>query len=111
MRVQEALPFYGRLSAALQAQLLVRFGYELTLRARETYVVGGDDLVDPILMRRCNELTHRVLDHSDALLAGRLERRPDEVTVRMLLEPGLGRIQEIAVGAFDAAVKAVPGLT
>ena len=46
-----------------------------------------------------------------AVLAGRAQRRPDEVVVSMLLDPGPGRIQILSADAFDATVAWLPRLT
>ena len=43
-----------------QCRWLAKLAFLLTISARHTYVVGGNGLVDPVRMRRFNELAHRV---------------------------------------------------
>ncbi len=44
--------------------------FALTMHARSTYVAGGDGLVDPVRMRRFNELTHRTAQQLKDFAAG-----------------------------------------
>src|SRR5271163_1630973 len=44
--------------------------FALTMFARNTYVVGGEGLVDPEKMRRFNELTHRAAQQLKNFAAG-----------------------------------------
>jgi hypothetical protein len=58
-----------------KAIFLLRVVHEQTVRARAAYVVGGDG-GDAKLLRRSNELVHRLCGYTVELLAGRT--RPDE---------------------------------
>ena len=68
-----------------QATVLAKFGHELTIAARDTYVVGAPGLTAPDRLRAINETQHRVLGHIDALLTNRRDRYPDDVIIGILL--------------------------
>lgn len=67
-----------------QALVLSAYAHELTIAAREGYVAGDDGLTDPQLLRRINEVQHRVADAILSRLKGRTERYPDEVLIDVI---------------------------
>ena len=67
-----------------QVLVLSSYAYELTMVAREGYVAGGDGLSDPRLLRRINEVQHRVTSAILSRLKGSLERYPDEVLINVI---------------------------
>jgi hypothetical protein len=77
----EALAF-NLLTRAERTQWLARFVAALTVAARDTYEVGGDDIVDPKRMRRFNELIHRAVNQLRHQLHGDLGY-PDDVFLLM----------------------------
>jgi hypothetical protein len=56
---------------------LAKLAFLLTILARDTYIVGGTGLADPIRMRRFNELAHRVSGQLKSKAAGQ-EGIPDQ---------------------------------
>ena len=48
------------LARSVQAALLARIAYELTICARDTYEVGTEGILEPHVLRAYNELLHRV---------------------------------------------------
>jgi hypothetical protein len=51
---------YCATPASDQWRWLAKLAFLLSVLARDTYVVGGTGIADPIRMRRFNELAHRV---------------------------------------------------
>jgi hypothetical protein len=64
---------------------LAKLAFLLTVLARDTYVVGGAGLVDPVRMRRFNELAHRVSGQLKSKAAG-TEGIPDQEFGKMVGE-------------------------
>ena len=58
------------LDAEARARFLACLGYELTIAGRDSYVVQGNGLSKPELLRRINEIQHRILACLSQLLAG-----------------------------------------
>src|SRR5580698_7034344 len=83
--VQEATEFLEGLSDQEQSHFLLRFAYELTITARETYAVGEIGLDHPIQMRLINETMHRALGQSDTCLHGSQQRFSVETLTGLLL--------------------------
>ena len=78
---------------------------ELTIRARDTYDVGGDGLDNPERMRSYNEVQHRLLGFLAALLKGDPKRYPDDVLIRIILEhPRDAVLQQQMAEAFARAL-------
>jgi hypothetical protein len=48
------------LSRAERTAVLARLAHELTICARTTYEVGTENVLEPQVLRSCNELLHRV---------------------------------------------------
>jgi hypothetical protein len=66
LRPEDVEKFLSALTEQELVRFLVRYAYQLTIGGRGTYVPGGDNLEDPILMRLVNETVHRALDQSAA---------------------------------------------
>jgi hypothetical protein len=67
-----------------QALLLASFSHELTMVAREGYEAGTEHLSDPQLLRRINEIQHRVASAIMARLSDSMQRYPDDVLVSII---------------------------
>jgi hypothetical protein len=76
---------FGLLAQADRAQWLARLAAALTVAARDTYEVGGDDVLDPKRMRRFNELTHRTVNQLRHQLAGD-HGYPDDLFLSMVID-------------------------
>ncbi len=105
MPSQTDLKFYSSLDATNQQRFLARLGYELTMMGRESYEVGTNGLTDPELLRRVNELVHRLLDHLSALLSNKVDRRDDATMVSILLEHNTEQMQTLASVAFSRSAE------
>ena len=64
--------------------MLSAYAHELTIVAREGYEAGGYGLSDPQLLRRINEVQHRVASAILSRLKGSTERYPDEVLIDVI---------------------------
>ena len=85
MNAEAATALYSSLNRAAQIKLLFRFGFNLTVVARDTYEVGTEGVIDPRRLRQINEVQHRVLVHIDKLLNDDPNRYPDDALISMLL--------------------------
>ena len=85
MNADAATELYASLNRNAQIKLLSRFGFNLTIAARETYEVGTDQVLDPTRLREINEVQHRVLGHIGKLLSNDADRYPDHVLISILL--------------------------
>lgn len=83
--VEHAVLRYSALSHEQKLAFLARYGHELTITARDTYVVQSEDVSDPPRLRAINEIQHRVFDHIMALLNQNERRFDDQTIVRILL--------------------------
>jgi hypothetical protein len=60
--------------------------YVISMMARSTYEAGTDKVVQPELLRRYNELLHRISTQQLFVARGILDRMPDEVFFEMISE-------------------------
>ncbi|MBI1923860.1 hypothetical protein HYR99_06380 [Candidatus Poribacteria bacterium] len=86
-------------------KLLVRLAHELTILARDTYEVGTDRVAAPERLRMINEIQHRVTSFVDDLLNEDIDRYPDEVLMKIILEcPSNLSFQEQLQRACESAL-------
>ena len=83
---------FSVLTEAQQALVLTAYAHELTILAREGYEPGTEQLSDPLLLRRLNEVQHGVTDAIFSRLNGSKERYPDDVLINIIAggDDGLG---------------------
>jgi hypothetical protein len=75
---------FSALTAEQQVLVLSAYAFNLTMLAREGYVAGGDGLSDPRLLRRINEVQHRVTSAILSRLKDSAERYPDDVLISVI---------------------------
>jgi len=75
---------FSALTEQQQILVLSAYAFDLTMVAREGYVAGGDGLSDPQLLRRINEVQHRVTSAILSRLTGDTERYPDEDLIKVI---------------------------
>ena len=85
LNAEVATALYSSLNRTAQVKLLSRFGFNLTVAARDAYEAGTEEIIDPRRLRQINEVQHRVFDHIDKLLNDDPDRYPDDVLISMLL--------------------------
>jgi hypothetical protein len=85
VNVEAAAALYSSLNRTAQVKLLSRFGFNLTVAARDTYAAGSEALSDPRRLRQINEVQHRVFSHIGKLINNDPDRYPDDVLISMLL--------------------------
>lgn len=90
MNVHHAVETFSRYSSREKADFLLHFVHALTMLARDTYEGGRDGLTDPSRLRCIHELRHRVLSFLMALMKNDANRYPDDIFVRLILEPPRG---------------------
>ena len=86
-----------------QLRVLVGFGHNLTVEARDTYVPQTDQVHTPSRLRAINEIQHRVLGHIYALLTDSDQRYPDDVIVQIMLEHDDRLLRAQTSRAFEEA--------
>jgi hypothetical protein len=89
MDESQVIRIYGSLDRNAQILLLARLAHEMTVCARETYVVGTEDIADPQRLRMFNELLHRITGQLIPLVHDDSERYPDDVFAAMIWQTSL----------------------
>jgi hypothetical protein len=84
---------FSALTEEQQALVLAAYAHELTVLARDGYEAGTERLSDPLLLRRINEVQHRVTAAISSRLKNNKERYPDEVLIDIIAggDDGLGK--------------------
>ena len=75
---------FSALTEEQQAVVLAAYAHELTILAREGYEAGTEQLSDPLLVRRLNEVQHRVTGAFLSRLMSNEERYPDDVLIDII---------------------------
>jgi tRNA A37 N6-isopentenylltransferase MiaA len=86
MAVDNAIKIFVSYSSEDKKEFLAHLMYELTVIARDSYVVDQDFLTNPQRVRRINEVQHRVSAFLWELLRNDPQRYPDDILVRIILE-------------------------
>ena len=76
---------FQALSEIEQARFLAHFAHSLTIDARAGYEIGTEGLTHPELLRRLNEVQHRLQGAILARLSANTARIPDDVLVAMMV--------------------------
>lgn len=111
MNADAATALYSSLNRAAQVKLLSRFGFNLTVAARDTYEVGTEELIDPRRLRQINEVLHHIFGHIGKLLNNDPDRYPDDVLISMLLHHDSVTLCSQAERAFLEAASYVAAAT
>ena len=82
--MQSELERFVRMGPQDQILWLSRLIHLLTIEARSTYERGTDQVVDPMRLRRYNELIHRVAGFQRDVILDSPDRFPTEVLSEML---------------------------
>jgi hypothetical protein len=105
MDTQKAIDAFSHFSNQEKSEFLAHLSHELTILARAAYVPGTEDLNDPARLRRINELQHQLSGFLMKLLSNDVERYPDDVFVRILVErSGGGELQNEVQNVFSRLV-------
>jgi hypothetical protein len=100
---------FSALSEHEQALLLAAYGHELTVVARGTYEVGSDGVVHPQVLRRLNEIQHRVTSAIRARLCRSPNRYPDDVLMDIIVSSGTDPFSESLYRTFKRVWTSVFG--
>ncbi len=100
---QDAAHRFSALSNRQQLLFLARFGHELTVDARDTYVPQSLEISDPERLRAFNEMQHRLYGYLVALLLDTPNRYPVEVLMNFFLSHENAVLNQQASRAFEAA--------
>jgi hypothetical protein len=107
MDLAEATERFSALPAEAQLRLLVAFGHNLTIAARDTYEFQASGVRSPERLRGINEIQHRVLAHILKLSKSEGSRYPDDVLVSIMLENDDEHLRKQAIWAFEDAFKRI----
>ena len=83
---------------------MARFGHNLTIAARETFIPQAEGVHAPERLRMFSELQHRVFGHMYDLMATTEWRRPDETIVSIMLDHNDPHLKSQAAWAFEEAL-------
>lgn len=91
--IAELKDTFSALTEEQQALVLAAYALELTVLARDGYEAGTEQLSDPLLLRRLNEVQHRVSSAIFSRLKSSEERYPDDVLMDIIAggDDGLGK--------------------
>ena len=84
---------FSALADQEQALVLAAYSHDLTMLARHGYEAGTERVADPLLLRRLNEVQHRVASAILSRLNCSKERYPDNVLIDIIAggDDGLGK--------------------
>ena len=82
--IAEMKAAFAALTEEQQTLVLASYAHELTLVARGGYEAGTEQLSDPALVRRVNEVQHRVTGAIVSRLISSKERYPDDVLIDII---------------------------
>jgi hypothetical protein len=83
---------------------LARFGHNLTIAARDTFVPQADGVLAPERLRMISECQHRIFGHMYDLMTPSEWRRPDETIVSIILDHSDQHLRSQAAWAFEEAL-------
>lgn len=107
MNISDAVTKFSALDRDDQLIFLAKFGHNLTIVARDTFVPQSDGVHSPERLRKLSELQHRIFSHIHDLLSPSEGIRPDDVIVSIMLEQSDERLKAQTSWAFDDALKRV----
>lgn len=77
---------YSALDQQHQLVFLVKIGNRLSIEARDTYEVGGADVIDAARLRTFNEAQNRIWAQILRIATADSQRYPDDVFVNILID-------------------------
>ncbi len=94
---------FSALTEQQQALVLAAFAFELTILARDGYEAGTEELSDPQLVRRINEVQHRVSIAIVSRLKNDPGRYPDDVLMDIVAGSGADKLSAQLRSSFCRA--------
>ena len=93
-----------------QSLVLAAYSHDLTILARYGYEAATERLSNPLLLRRLNEVQHRVVGAILSRLSGNKNRYPDDVLIDIIAggDDGFGRTLQ---SSFRRALGITPAAT
>ena len=79
MELDSMISIFSSLETEGQVSVLAMLAFELTILARNTYVVGSEAVSQPKQLRVYNEMQHKLLGHLCKILSHDKNRYPDDV--------------------------------
>ena len=105
MDTATAISRFSALGKDSQMRFLARFGHNLTIAARDTFVPQTDGVHAPGRLRTLSECQHRVFGHLYALMTTSEWRYPDDAIVSIMLEHDDQHLRAQAAWAFKEALE------
>jgi hypothetical protein len=99
-----AIAKFSALDVEGQLKFLAKFGHNLTVAARDTFIPQSDGVRAPERLRRLSETQHRVFGHMYALMTTSEWRYPDDAIVSIMLEHDDHHLRAQAAWAFQEAL-------
>lgn len=100
---QNAAPRFCALNRSQQLLLLARFGHELTVDARDTYVPQSLEISAPERLRAFNEMQHRLHGYLVALLLDTPNNYPVDVFMSFFFSHENILLNQQTSRAFESA--------
>lgn len=104
MDTSTAIAQFSALGPENQLRFLAKFGHNLTIAARDTFIPQADGVHAPERLRRLSETQHRVFGHMHALMTASEWRYPDDAIVSIMLEHDDPHLAAQAAWAFEDAM-------
>lgn len=100
---------FSALTEQQQALVLASYAFELTILARDGYEAGTEKLSDPQLVRRINEVQHRVTIAVVSRLKNDKSRYPDDVLMDIIVGSGADKLSAHLRSSFLRAWQTAVG--
>lgn len=102
---EEAISAMGPIK---EAKFLAKLGHLLTVAARGTYEFQAPGVVDPVALRRFNEIHHRIYSQIRTLVEdGRRDIDPESMASWLAAEGQSPEFQAACLWAFEEALASV----
>ena len=88
-----------------QAKLLLLYGHQMTIIARDAYEFQGSGVIDPRLLRDINEINHRLFLQVKSLVFGEEPEFPNEVIASWIMGEDKPKLQKMCSHAIEYAIQ------
>lgn len=93
-----------KLPVTEQIRLLLTYGHQLTVMARDSYEFQGAGVVKPELLRGVNEINHRLFPNIESLIGTEAPAFPSNIMASWIAGEGRPTIAQGSLRAFERAL-------